>query len=262
MRSEHEKVPAYRTELRKYVFDFGFGEKIAPRLGLSYDVTGHGRSKLYASWGRYFDWTKYSMARNLFGGEVWCIYYRSIDDPTHPITATLTNMPGRDLWTGSGACRDLRVPRFETIDDDTKPMSQDSYSAGFDFEVNPRTVATFHFVHNNLNRTIEDLGALVNGNEAYLLGNPGEGTTSIMPASAAPLTGGGSFPMPKAKRQYDAFEMGVSRRFSNNWFGSANLTISRLYGNYAGIASSDEIRTPTTNVGLATAQQQAGVDLP
>ena len=73
MRSEHEKVPAYRTELRKYVFDFGFGEKIAPRLGLSYDVTGHGRSKLYATWGRYFDWTKYSVARNLFGGEVWCI---------------------------------------------------------------------------------------------------------------------------------------------------------------------------------------------
>ena len=100
-------------------------------------------------------------------------------------------MPGRDLWTGSGSCRDLRVPRFETIDDETKPMSQDSYSAGFDFEVNPRTVATFHFVHNNLNRTIEDLGALVGGNEVYLLGNPGEGTTSIMPASAAPLTGGG-----------------------------------------------------------------------
>ena len=26
----------------------------------SYDVSGHGRAKLYASWGRYFDWTKYS----------------------------------------------------------------------------------------------------------------------------------------------------------------------------------------------------------
>ena len=26
----------------------------------------------------------------------------------------------------------------------------------------------------------------------------------------------------------------ISRRFSNNWFGSANYTISRLYGNYAG----------------------------
>jgi hypothetical protein len=79
-----------------------------------------------------------------------------------------------------------------------------------------------------------------------------------MPASATLLTGGGEFPMPKAKRQYDAVELGISRRFANNWFGSANLTISRLYGNYSGVASSDEIRTPTTGVSSATAQQQAG----
>ena len=64
------------------MFDFGFGERIAPRLGFSYDVTGNGRAKLYASWGRYFDWTKYAMPRDLFGGEVWCIYYRAIDNPT------------------------------------------------------------------------------------------------------------------------------------------------------------------------------------
>ncbi len=52
--------------------------------------------------------------------------------------------------------------------------------------------------------------------------------------------------------------MTLSRRFSNNWFGSANLTISRLYGNYAGLANSDEIPTPTTGTSSATAQQQAG----
>ena len=68
--------------------------------------------------------------------------------------------------------------------------------------------------------------------------------------------------MPKAKRQYDAVEMGVSRRFSNNWFGSANLTISRLYGNYAGIASSDEIRTPTTGVGVGHGAAAGRLDLP
>jgi hypothetical protein len=72
------------------------------------------------------------------------------------------------------------------------------------------------------------------------------------------MTGGGSFRMPRAKRQYDAVELGINRRFADNWFGSANLTISRLYGNYAGLASSDEIRTPATGASLSTAQQQAG----
>ncbi len=258
VRTENEKVPAYRTEVRENVFEFGWAEKLGPRLGFSYDVTGTGRAKAYASYGRYYDWTKYEMPRALFGGDIWCIKYRAIDNLNDPITATFADAPGRDLWRGGGDCRDRRVPSFDTVVSDAKPMSQDSYSAGFDFEVNPSTVATFHYVHNNLNRTIEDLGALVNGNEAYLLGNPGEGATSIMPASAAPRTGGGSFPMPKPKRQYDAVELGISRRFANNWFGSANLTISRLYGNYAGLASSDEIRTPTTGVSSATAQQQSG----
>ena len=66
------------------------------------------------------------------------------------------------------------------------------------------------------------------------------------------------FATPKPLRQYDALDFTLSRRFSNNWFGSANLTISRLYGNYAGLANSDEIPTPTTGTSSATAQQQAG----
>ena len=56
----------------------------------------------------------------------------------------------------------------------------------------------------------------------------------------------------------DALELGYNRRFSNNWFFSANYTLSRLYGNYSGLASSDEITTPTTGGSSATAQQQAG----
>ena len=64
--------------------------------------------------------------------------------------------------------------------------------------------------------------------------------------------------MPRPKRQYDALELSYNRRFSENYFFSANYTLSRLYGNYAGLASSDEILTPTTGVQLATAQQQAG----
>jgi hypothetical protein len=256
VRTEAEKVPSFRPEIQENAIDFGFADKIAPRLGFSYDVLGNGRAKLYASYGRYFDWTKYELARGSFGGDVWCIHYRSIDNPNDPLNANLSNMPGRDLWRGGGSCRDRRVPSFETIDPNLKPMSQDSYSAGLDFELNPRTVATFHYVHNDLIRTIEDLGALVNGNEEYFIANPGEGLATMTPTSFSPATP--SFPTPKPVRTYDAVELGVSRRFANNWFGSANVTISRLYGNYAGLASSDEIRTPTTGVSSATAQQQAG----
>src|SRR5262252_11078303 len=63
---------------------------------------------------------------------------------------------------------------------------------------------------------------------------------------------------PKPVRTYDAIELSLSRRFSQRWFGNVNVTISRLFGNYAGLANSDEITTPTTGVSSATTQQQAG----
>ena len=63
---------------------------------------------------------------------------------------------------------------------------------------------------------------------------------------------------PRPKRQYDALELGFNRRFAENYFFSANYTLSRLYGNYAGLASSDEIITPTTGVLDRQTQQQAG----
>jgi len=64
--------------------------------------------------------------------------------------------------------------------------------------------------------------------------------------------------VPKPKRQYDALELTLSKRFSNNYFWSASYVLSRLYGNYSGIAASEEISTPTTGVSSGTAQQQAG----
>ncbi len=93
-------------------------------------------------------------------------------------TRTTTTHPAVTSGGTAADCRDRRVPSsINNVDPDLKPMSQDSYSAGFDFEVNPRTVATIHYVHNNLIRTIEDLGGLVNGDEVYVIGNPGEGRT-------------------------------------------------------------------------------------
>jgi hypothetical protein len=99
------------------------------------------------------------------------------------------------------------------------------------------------------------MGAIVNGDSVYVIGNPGEGQNTIAPSSY-PATA--PFAMPKPKRQYDALELTLEKRFANNWFGSASYTLSRLYGNYAGTANSDEIQTPTTNITSATAQQQGG----
>ena len=134
-------------------------------------------------------------------------------------------------------------------------MFQDSFNAGVDYQVNGTTALGIHFMHNNLGRTIEDMGALVDGDSVYVIGNPGEGQNTITPASY-PNTA--NFATPKPKRQFDALELTLERRLSKNWFASANYTLSRLYGNYSGPANSDEISTPTTGITSNNAQQQLG----
>lgn len=254
VRTEHETVPSFREGIN--AFDFPFKEKLAPRLGATYDVRGDGTFKLYGSWGRYYDWTKYELARGSYGGDIWTIAYRSLD--TLDISSlNLSNLPGRNLWNPAVAnsVRDRRVPNFDSTDPAIKPMYQDSTSLGAEYQLGSNSTFGMHYIHNQLGRTIEDLGGLVNGDEVYVIGNPGGGELGLVtPTSGATK----AFATPKAVRQYDALELTYSRRFSSGWFGSASYTFSRLYGNYAGLANSDEITTPTTGVSSATTQQQGG----
>jgi outer membrane receptor protein involved in Fe transport len=255
IRTENEKIPTFRPDIAKYAFQFGFADKIAPRLGAAYDVRGDGRMKLSAAWGRYYDWTKYEIARGSFGGDLWHQYYHALD--TLDIgSINLNNLPGADLWGSDTGFRDLRLTSINNTDPNIKPMSQDSLNAGFDWQLQQTMVLGIHYVHNQLNRTIEDMGSLVNGDSVYVIGNPGEGNNTLTPTSYPDFTA--AFPTPKPKRQFDALEVSLERRFSRNWFGSINYTYSRLYGNYSGTANSDEISSPTTGVTSATAQQQAG----
>ena len=93
-------------------------------------------------------------------------------------------------------------------------MYQDSTSVGAEYQLTGNMVLGAHYVHNNLSRTIEDIGAVdADGNEVYIIGNPGEGQALIQfPSGATPV----GFEVPKPKRQYDALELTVTRRFANN----------------------------------------------
>ena len=256
LRTEDEKVPTFRPEYLETAIHFNMKDKLAPRLGAAYDVHGDGKLKLFGSWGMYYDWTKYELPRGSFGAETWCIFYRGLNT-TDIGSLNLSNMPGPDLWTNVGGCRDRRVPSFAgSIDPDLAPMRQSSFSAGSEYQLNRNSVLSLHYVRNDLLETIEDVGYLdAFGDEGYIIGNPGKGVTAKQFSTGATPAGQAT---PRPKRQYDALELTYNRRFSQNYFFSGNYTLSRLYGNYAGLASSDEIRTPTTGVSSATSQQQGG----
>jgi outer membrane receptor protein involved in Fe transport len=253
LRTENETVPSFREGVP--AMEFGFGDKLAPRLGASYDVRGDGRFKVFGSWGRYYDWTKYELSRGSYGGDTWQVYYRGLET-TDVGSLNLSNMPGADLWVVPGSYRDRRVPNFDSTDPNIKPMYQDSTSIGTEYQLGSHLSLGLHYVHNDLSQTIEDIGAVdASGNETYVIGNPGIGLATLQfPSGATPV----GYRVPSPKRQYDALELTVNRRFANNYFWSASYVYSRLYGNYSGLAASEEVNTPTTNVTSNTAQQQAG----
>ncbi|MGH9310369.1 MAG: TonB-dependent receptor, partial [Vicinamibacterales bacterium] len=254
IRTEDENIPDFRPEADgSAAIKFSMKDKLAPRLGAAYDVFGNGRMKVFGSWGLYYDWTKYELPRGSFGAETWCTNYRALDTLDFG-SLNLNNMPGRDLWITPGTCRDRRFQA--EVDPDIKPMRQSSASGGLEYQVGRNAVLTAHYIHNDLLETIEDIGFLTpSGDEGYVIGNPGRGLSALQYPTGATALG---FATPRPKRQYDALELGYTKRFADNWFFSANYTLSRLYGNYSGLASSDEITTPTTGGSSATAQQQAG----
>lgn len=265
LRAEREIIPAFQPAVAQevlgtpYAFKFGMGDKMAPRIGASLDVLGNGKLKVSGGWGRFYDWTKYDLARGTFGGDIWCVYYRSLDSDNINglLDFDLNNMPGRNLWPGT--CRDRRVPGFNLLDPNVKPMQAQNWNVGVEFEIRPQTVFSARFVQNKLIRTIEDLGALdEEGNEVYRYGNPGEGTNLVFPSTGTcllDLPGGAcGFDMPKAERRYDALELQLTRRMSSGWFASGSYVYSRLWGNYSGLQSTDEIRPPTLGYGFGPNQ--------
>jgi hypothetical protein len=98
------------------------------------------------------------------------------------------------------------------------------------------------YIRKDLKRTIEDVGVTVPGvGSVYYMANPGEGITLTLNDPSIP-------PFPKAVREYNGLELTMERRFSNNWGLFASYTYSKLYGNYSGLASSDENGRTSPNV--------------
>jgi len=257
IRTEREIIPSFRRDIKDTAFEFGFGDKLSPRLGASYDVFGNGKVKISGAWGRFFDWTKYELARGAFGGDTWRIYYRTLDT-TDIYSINLDNLPGTNVWTGP-SYRDRRVPNFNSIDPDIKPMSVDNLNFGVEYEIQPQTLFTARYTRSKLNRTIEDIGVLdANGDEVYFYGNPGEGLNTvgfvIGDTCVIETDGVCGFPMPHAVRTYDALELQLSRRFSRGWMANVSYVYSRLYGNYSGLQSTDEIRPATLGYGFGANQ--------
>jgi hypothetical protein len=249
VRTERERVPYYTSGagIPDYAIDFGFADKVAPRLGFAYDVMGDGRWKAFGSWGVFYDIFKLELPRGSFGGDKWLEYYYTLDTfDWRTLAQQVTNLPGcppacpGTLLRGPIDFRHVSVPPGD-IDPDLKPMKMQEATAGIEHQLTDRIALSVRYVHKQLDRAVEDAGALdAQGNEIYTISNPGFGAVSIAHPGVT---------YPKAVRDFDSVELAFEKRFANNWFLRSSYLWSRLWGNYTGLSQSDENGRTSPNVG-------------
>ena len=81
--------------------NFGWGDKLAPRVGAAWDVFKNGKMKVFGSYGVYNDIMKLNLAISSFGGQYWenCYYAMNTDAlPTLPRTSTVRRATAVQRW--------------------------------------------------------------------------------------------------------------------------------------------------------------------
>jgi hypothetical protein len=208
------------------------GNQWSPRVGLIYDFTQQGRSKIYGNYARFYESVPLDLVDRSFPGErqLQGRVRGTVCNPADPdqvnTICRLEAMTQQDRTANSSARNPgsadptwiviggEKVP----VDPDLKPQSSDEFVVGGEYEVIPDARAGASYTRRRMNAVIEDMSR----DEAatYFIGNPGQGFARDFP---------------RAERNYDAVTVYLNKNFSNLWLAQVSYTWSRLKGNYAGL---------------------------
>jgi hypothetical protein len=237
-----------------YKFDWAF----APRVGVTWDAKGDGRSKAYVNVARYYERVPNDLAVRALSNEagLGTVSFTGWDTvagvPTNQSTAGAfrggqtrveedTKLPyldefvlgwqqelGRDIsYEVRGIYRE-QGRSLEDVQFNSVEATENYYAyayfgrVGTDFDVVPFAYdpATFDADPDPL---VDDILPGSPFGE-YVLGNPGENT----PAG-----------FPEAVRKYYALEFILNKRFGDHWMFYGNMRFSRIRGNYEGLYRND-----------------------
>jgi hypothetical protein len=263
LRTENETVAPYQPGLDLLTglpaeggsgmeaIKFSFADKLAPRVGIAWDVKGDGRWKTYASWGIFYDIFKMNLSRSSFGGDKWQEYWYTLETADW---TTLLDPVGKgncppscpaSMGTKIRGPYDYRAPG--AVDPDVKPMRSEELSAGLEHQLTGVTAFSARYVRKWIDRAVEDTGSFTEAGEVYVVANPGFGMTQV--ACGAELGCNPPVALPKAKRIYDAVELALTKNLSRNYYARVSYLWSRLYGNYSGLDQTDENGRNSPNTG-------------
>lgn len=244
---------------------------LAPRLGVIYDWTKEGRSKVYASWGRFFESIPMDINDRSFGGEVTLDAYWNAATDCGTVTntgndATTTRLPslpgGCPAPAATGGDQTVfglsPIGGTSLVVPGTSAQYLDELTVGVEYEILEDLRVGVSYQNRRLGRVIEDMS--VDGASTYYIGNPGEFSDSEedkLLNEIEDLEAGGMATkdqrdaaiksledyrgirkiMDKPVRDYNAVQLTASKRFSRAFMIQGSYTYSKLRGNYPGLFS-------------------------
>jgi Carboxypeptidase regulatory-like domain len=188
------------------------GDSIAPRVGVVYDPSKEGRSKVFAHYGQYYESIPMDLANRAFGGEgVVGTDYNPPCDPT-----TLRGCTSAGSYPISG-------DRL-TVQKSIKGSYNNEVVLGGQYQRLRDLVLGVSVIYRWLGRVVEDTGGSIYPPPG---GQPGGSTMLANPTD------------PKPERTYKAIQLTANKLLARHWFFTGSYTYSRTMGNYAGLYSAD-----------------------
>jgi len=244
----------------------------APRLGLIVDPFNDHKTKIYASYGRFFEKVPLDIAVRSLSLEtsITGALYQDPGPGAQPNLSPSNYIPGGSI-AFQGSAADL-----ENVAAGTGAQFQDEITGGYEHEFAHNLTFTGRFVYRDLRRIIEDMSginvtqSLAGLPQIYVVGNPSARLDIFQNSPACSNPGVGnclSYPnpfgsgnvgytafangttnpngsdgipdgFPNPSRIYKSMELIVNKRFSNvQFYGS--YVLSKLYGNFQGNYRSD-----------------------
>jgi len=276
-RIEREYLPAENQPSTAKIttpINFGWGDKIAPRIGAAWDVMKNGKLKVFGGYGQYFDQMKLNVAISSYGGQYWQECWYALEEPNvanilpalnssnrycvGPDSTSQANFGGS---TPSGLVflenQNLRAfpttcSTCSTTQEGTapglKPYAQHDSSFGVDYQLQTNLAFEARWDRRRLDHVIED-SAIFNPalGETFVIVNPGQGVNATFNGfynflyGVNPSCSAGCPPQTviPAARSYDGIELRLTKAVSQHWMGMFSYTYSNLRGNYTGLTSSD-----------------------
>ncbi len=229
----------------------------APRVGVLYDWTKEGRSKLYGHWGRFYESIPMNINDRSFGGEVnyqqqFTAMQCGVSDPA--IGGPNGNGCLQDPNATAGGAEQLIGASGVLVAPGIKPQYMDEVIGGFEYEILDDLKIGVAYQNRRMGRVIEDVST--DNANTYIIANPGEWSSGEERAmqdridrTDDPMEKGrlthqlnlykGIRVFDKPRRDYNALQFTMTRRFSKRLYVQGSYTFSRTTGNYPGLVSYD-----------------------